>query len=76
VIYLAAPQLTVGGTVSAAGGIAGGPAGVGGAGGLGRIRISAVTANCALTGTFTPPLASACNVTSAAGVVYITAFPS
>lgn len=75
VIYLATPQLTVSGTVSAAGGLAA-AAGVGGAGGLGRIRISAVTANCALTGTFTPPLASACNVTSAAGVVYIAGFPN
>jgi hypothetical protein len=76
VIYLAAPKLTVAGTVSAAGGAIDGAVGSGGAGGLGRIRLSATTADCSLTGTFTPPLASACNPTSIAAATYIAAFPN
>ncbi|MFO0645466.1 MAG: hypothetical protein U0326_04455 [Polyangiales bacterium] len=85
VVFLYAPSVSVasGGTVSAIGGSGGTGATVysntpGGAGGLGRIRISAVASTCTLNGAFNPALSSACVLTPGAGVAgraYIAAFP-
>jgi cysteine-rich repeat protein len=82
VIYLAAPTLTVasGAVVSAVGGIGGvspgSACGGGGAGGLGRVRISARLTTCSLSGNFTPPLSSGCSLSVADEHVYIGAFPN
>jgi hypothetical protein len=64
VIHLHAPSLMVSGTVQAVGG-AGGlstlcVANNGGAGGLGRIKISAPTGSCTLSGSFNPSLSNGC----------------
>ncbi|MEZ4394651.1 MAG: hypothetical protein R3A48_26560, partial [Polyangiales bacterium] len=84
VVYLYAPTVSVasGAVVSAAGG-AGGAAvvtssGIGGAGGLGRVRIAASTGQCTLAGTFTPALVSGCSATSGLGTqgrAYVSVFP-
>lgn len=78
VIYLAAPEMAVAGTVSAAGGAGGGPSAPGGVGGLGRIRISAYETRCAISGAFTPPLPSGgCVPTPAApGIAFVGRFPN
>ncbi len=50
----------------------------GGAGGVGRMRISALSTSCRLNGAFSPTLVSACTVTSGAGTpgrAYVAAFP-
>ena len=79
-IYLATPVLSVSGTISAAGG-AGGHHGAnvsggdGGAGAIGRVRISASLASCTLGGTVVPALRSACNANTTAGYPYIAAYP-
>ena len=74
VVFLYAPSVTVasGAAVSAIGGTGGPGATIysntpGGAGGLGRIRISALSASCSLGGAFNPPLLSACSLTPGAG---------
>jgi hypothetical protein len=59
-IYLAAPFLNVEGSISAAGASASPGAGPGG---LGRVRLSTLPEHCSVTGTITPPLADACNIT-------------
>ncbi|MDP3216745.1 MAG: hypothetical protein Q8S73_21730, partial [Deltaproteobacteria bacterium] len=84
-IYLAAPALTVaaGATVTAAAGDGGGNISVvtqaAGTGGLGRIRISGGVgaAGCTLSGTFTPALVGACNVTATptAGRAFVARYP-
>ncbi len=88
VVYLYAPRMTVTGRVTATGGAGGdftnnscGVIGrsLGGAGGLGRIRVSVdnVTAgSCSLTGTFNPPLASGCANNTAVCQTYIAPFPN
>ena len=87
VVYLSAPTLLVTGTVSAAGGAGGSftnnscgvvATATGGAGGVGRIRVSAsnTTAGaCMLGGTFNPPLASGCATSTTACQAYVTTFP-
>ncbi|HJL35343.1 MAG TPA: MopE-related protein, partial [Polyangiaceae bacterium LLY-WYZ-15_(1-7)] len=61
VIYVAAPEVRISGEASTAGGNGGvgGPRDFsnGGAGGIGRIRISAVPERCTLVGTFVPAAA-------------------
>jgi hypothetical protein len=50
----------------------------GGAGGLGRVRITSQAATCRLNGAFNPPLVSGCAVTAGAGTAgraYIANFP-
>ncbi len=81
-IYLASPSVSVTatGVLSAAGGVGGArganvSGGDGGAGGLGRIRLSVSSATCTLSGTFSPPLRSACASNSAGGNVYIATYP-
>lgn len=86
VIFLRAPAISVSGgaQVSAAGGEGGfaslyATGGGGGAGGLGRIRISAPSARCALQGRFNPPLVSGCNPTPGSGTpgrAYVAAYPN
>ena len=75
-IYLAAPAIDVAGSVRAEGG-RGGPLGGppaemlgadGGAGGLGRIRISVLPPHCVLSGTLAPVLVDGCAETPAPGV--------
>lgn len=87
VVFLYAPAMTVSGRVTAAGGPAinlmrnsCGMVGTlsGGAGGLGRIRISVAnttTGACALGGTFNPPLASGCTNNTAACQAYVATYP-
>jgi hypothetical protein len=86
VVFVYAPNVSVasGATVSAVGGAGGTGATIysntpGGAGGLGRVRISALTTACSLNGAFNPPLVSACALTAGAGTAgraYIAAFPN
>ena len=75
VIYLAAPELSTAGEVSAVGGVA--PADDSGAGGLGRIRLSTIPERCSLAGTFEPRLADGCARTDPAVPerVYIDVYP-
>ena len=47
----------------------------GGVGGVGRIRISALAAQCLVTGATTPPMMGACGPTDAEGFVYVAEFP-
>jgi hypothetical protein len=63
--------------VSAIGGAGGtSPCGVnGGAGGLGRIRISVAPATCTLGGTFNPPLGNGCGAENTADETYVAAYP-
>ncbi|MEZ4394360.1 MAG: hypothetical protein R3A48_25080 [Polyangiales bacterium] len=85
-LFVYAPSVSVasGATLSAVGGAGGTGATIysntpGGAGGLGRIRISAATTSCALNGAFNPPLVSACSLTAGAGTAgraYIASFPN
>jgi hypothetical protein len=81
-VYAPAIQVDVGARVSAIGGAAGSAPpdyGVGGAGGLGRIRISALSASCMLAGTFTPPLAASCGVSPVGGTrgdTYVATYPN
>jgi hypothetical protein len=85
VIYLGAPTISVSSsaTVSAQGGNGGAKSlyatgGAGGNGGLGRIRISATSSTCTLSGTFAPPLSAGCAATTPAvsGKVYVGAYPN
>jgi hypothetical protein len=83
VLYLAAPTISVasGAVISAVGGQGGAGSefatgGAGGAGGLGRIRLSVAPSTCTLGGTWSPPLASACDAASAAGSVYVGVYPN
>lgn len=64
VIVLAAPEVraAAGAIVSAAGG---------GTNGLGRIRVTADAARCALAGSFVPPLRDGCAATSAMGFTWV-----
>jgi hypothetical protein len=77
VIYLGAPEITLGsmGVVSAVGGAGGkGCTGAGGAGGLGRIRLSVGPAACSVTGTLNPPLplaGCASGTAATAGETYV-----
>ncbi len=68
-IYLAAPRLDLRGTVSVAGG-AGGRVGTctGGAGGVGRLRLSTLPSQCGVSGTTVPPVVAGCAVTTAGSV--------
>ena len=69
--------VAAGATVSVNGGVGGGPGGEG-RGGVGRIRVTSVTATCSLAGTFTPALVSACTPTTGSGTpgrVYVAAWP-
>jgi hypothetical protein len=80
VIYLAAPELTNRGRVTARGGSAmPTTCGAAGRGGLGRIRLSVLPERCVPFGTFDPPLpAGGCVRTPAPGVpgrTYIDVFP-
>lgn len=62
-IHIWAPTVAVAGSVTAApggGGTTGGCGTNGGAGGVGRIKVSAATSQCSLTGTFNPTLVSGC----------------
>lgn len=65
VVFLSAPELVVTGSIEAKGG-----EGVnsGGAGGLGRIRISVDPLRCTLSGTLTPAPADGCTPSAAGGV--------
>ncbi|MFO0649188.1 MAG: hypothetical protein U0326_23300 [Polyangiales bacterium] len=86
VVFLYAPRMSVSGRVTAAGGAGGdffypprSARSTGGAGGLGRIRISVgnTTAGaCALGGTFNPPLASGCNSSATTCTAFVTTFPN
>lgn len=77
---MAAPEVRVlpAARVSASGG-AGGPSPYpGGAGGLGRIRVSALPELCTLTGTLDPAPVSGCTPTPGAGTsgrIYVGVYP-
>jgi hypothetical protein len=59
-----------------AGGTASPGCGTGGAGGLGRIRISVgAGVDCSLGGAFDPPLEDGCAPASAAGKTFIATYP-
>jgi hypothetical protein len=75
-IYLSAPVLDLRGVVSAAGGAGGSGQHNGGAGGLGRIRISTNPAMCTLEGALTPPLVDGCNPANQSGYTYIATYPN
>jgi hypothetical protein len=79
VVFLAAPELEVRGTISAVGGGLSDTGGnVGGAGGPGRIRLSVLPERCTLFGSWTPALVSGCAPTRTApvpGRVYIDVYP-
>ena len=73
VIYLAAPALEVTGELDAGPGAAGRR---GGAGGLGRIRLSTVPERCVLFGRYDPPLVDGCAPTGAQpGRTFIDLYP-
>jgi hypothetical protein len=77
-IYLSSPTVSVmsGAVVSAVGGAVGLSCnGSGGAGGLGRIRLSLGTTTCNLTGTFNPQVFNVCNPANQSGRVYVGAYP-
>ncbi len=83
-IYLTAPSITTGASsvVSTAGGRGGAGSvfatgGGGGTGGVGRIRVSVTPTSCALSGAFTPALASGCTPAAATpGRAYLAAYPN
>jgi hypothetical protein len=83
VIFLSSPNITVaaGATVSTAGGAGGAQSefatgGGGGPGGLGRIRLSVTPSTCTLSGSFNPPLSSACSAASKSGATYVGVYPN
>jgi hypothetical protein len=81
VVYLAAPTFENRGNISAVGGttaFTSCPAGMAGAGGLGRIRLSVLPERCTALGSFNPPLpAGGCVRTSPSipGRTYVDVFP-
>jgi hypothetical protein len=81
-IYLMAPSFSMMGTVSAAGGRGdqgpGCACSFGGAGGIGRVRLSIDPAHCTIIGSVTPPVVSACMLTTPAmyGHTYIAQYPN
>ena len=72
VIYIAAPTLRLLGSMSAVGGA---PTTTGGAGGLGRIRISTLAERCEIAATSNPPFISGCEASSQPESVYVARFP-
>jgi hypothetical protein len=76
VLYLAAPAMRMDGQLRAAGGPGGSLGGVhaGGGGGLGRVRLSVLASECAISGSSVPPLAS-CAPSSEPGSAYVARYP-
>ena len=74
IVYLAAPEMSLAGAISAVGGAA---RGGGGAGGLGRIRISTLPERCnALSLSSTPPLQNGCQEANEREFAYVGRYPN